>query len=189
MFLKRVALLGLSAALLGGCAKDYSDARPPVDSIDPKAAGLQGADVEKSADQMARDLLAMPEINRPGAGTMFIVVDKVEDKTYGQFDLNIFLQAVRTKLVRMSGGRVQIVENRARFHELRARELEREREVPGMPPPPPGPAGDQPDFSLYAVISELPERTTSYYRLDFQLTSLNTRRIVWGGEYTVRTRR
>jgi PBP1b-binding outer membrane lipoprotein LpoB len=190
----RPALLLLASTLaLAGCSNDrpvrYPESRPPVDSIDPKARGLQGADVERAADAMARDLLALDEINRPGAGTMFIVVDKVEDKTYGRFDLSIFLQALRTKLIRGSGGRIQIIENRARFHELRSRELESEREIPGIGGPAPGPAGDQPDFSLYAIVSELPERSTSYFRLDFQLTSLNTRRIVWGNEYAIRTRR
>ena len=184
------AVMGVSVI---GCAQDrpadYGRARPPIDSIDPKARGLQGADVEIVADQMARDLLSLPEINFPGAGTMFIVVDKVEDQTYGRYDLNIFLQALRTRLVRESRGRVQIVENRARFHELRRRELESEREIPGVGGAAPGPAGDQPDFSLYCIISELPERTTSYYRLDFQLTSMNTRRIVWANDYAVRTRR
>ena len=58
------AVMGVSVI---GCAQDrpadYGRARPPIDSIDPKARGLQGADVEIVADQMARDLLSLPEIN------------------------------------------------------------------------------------------------------------------------------
>ena len=48
----------------------------------------------------------------------------------------------------------------------------------------PNQAGMQPDFALYGTMQELPNRGTSTYRAEFQLTDLRNRTIVWSDEYT-----
>ena len=47
----------------------------------------------------------------------------------------------------------------------------------------------QPDFGLYARITELPNRGTSYYFCEFTLTNLHTRQQVWNNAYEVKVAR
>ena len=53
----------------------------------------------------------------------------------------------------------------------------------------PGAAGIQPQYVLYGKMQELPNRGTSTYRAEFNLTNLKTREQVWTGEYIVKVRR
>jgi hypothetical protein len=180
------AVLGL--ALVGlGCSDEepvkYGKVRPDVNQIDPEARGLQGADVIEAADQMAMDLLALPEVNQ--RERLRIVVDRIENRTTSNnFDQNIFLEEFRVKLSQNGRRQVRLIDNRDRFRDLQSRELE-----PTAPGQRPGPAGTQPDFSLYGVITELPQRGTSFYLARFTLTDLRTRDEVWSNSYKVRTRR
>jgi Peptidoglycan-synthase activator LpoB len=175
-------------ALAGGCYHDkpheYGQQRPPVDELDRRDSGLQSKDVVQASDQMAMDLLADPNLNASHTQWV-IVVDRVENKTINsRFDLDIFIQRLKTQLFRQGKGRVQLVENREKLRELQARELEIER-TDGQP----GPKGIQPDYSLYATISELPNRGTSYYLIDFKLTDLRTRQLAWVNAYEVKVER
>lgn len=195
--LKMVAL-GTSMAAGIGCYSDrpheYGRQRPPVDQIDDRDRGLQSKDVVSASDQMAMDLLALPELSE-SRSRWTIVVDRVENRTQtGHFDMDIFLRRLRTNLSKYGRNRVQLIENRAKLREMQARELETgEREDiygqgSGMRPAP-GPAGIQPDFSLYARVSELPNRGTSYFFCEFTLTDLRTREVVWTNAYEVKVDR
>src|ERR671921_2313975 len=119
---------GLLATLVG-CAPRYEDQRPPMDQLDPRDRGLQSKDVLQASDQLAMDLLALPELN--DSRTQWTVVfDHVEDNTNsrmfsGNFD--VFLQRLRNNLARQGRGRIRIISNRSTFYELRGRELESER--------------------------------------------------------------
>jgi hypothetical protein len=181
----------LTLGLAGGCSYDkpheYGQERPPVDQLDPRDAGLQSKDVVGAADQMANDLLSNPDLN--ASHTQWtIVVDHVENKTINsRFDLDIFLQALQTRLAQHGHGRVQLIENRQKLRDLQSAELEGERE--DTPPGAPGPRGIQPDYSLYATISELPNRGTSFYELSFKLTDLRNRTIAWMNSYEVKVAR
>ena len=53
----------------------------------------------------------------------------------------------------------------------------------------PGPKGIQPDYSLSATISELPNRGTSYYYVQFEVTDLRDRRLAFTDAYEVRVER
>lgn len=188
----RIAVVGLIGVLMlgagAGCYHDkpheYGDQRPPVDELDSRDRGLQSKDIVQASDQMAMDLLADPNLNASNT-RWTIVVDHVENKTINsRFDMDIFLQRLKTNLFRQGKGRVQLIENRDKLRELQARELEIER-TDGQP----GPKGIQPDYSLYATIAELPNRGTSYYLIDFKLTDLRTRELAWVNAYEVRVAR
>jgi hypothetical protein len=187
-----VLLMGLAAAGVG-CYSDrpheYGKENPPVDGRTSSDRGLQSKDVIASSDQMAMDLLAQPEITQ-NPYRMLIVVDKVENlTTSNRFDLNIFLERLRVNLAKYGKGKVQLIENRDKLRELQSRELEGtggDQFGQGSARPAPGPAGIQPDFSLYGRIMELPNRGTSYFLCEFTLTDLHTRQQVWTNAYEVK---
>ena len=185
-----VGLLSLGGLLaVGGCFHDkpheYGQQRPPVDELDKRDAGLQSKDVVQASDQMAMDLLANPALNASQTQWM-IVVDHVENKTVNdRHDLDIFLERLKTNLARQSKGRVTLIENRDKLRDLQSKELENNGANGGAP----GPAGIQPDYSLYAKIMELPNRGTSYYLMEFTLTNLHTRVLAWNNSYEVRVER
>ncbi len=181
-----------------GCSDrphQYGNDRPPVDTLDTRDKGLQSKDIVSASDQMAQDLLALPELNE-SAHKWTIVVSNVENRTTSnRFDLNIFLDRLRVNLGKYGHGRVALIENKARFHDVQSRELEGEREGDDFGQggrggkTAPGPRGVQPDYGLYAKISELPNRGTSYYFCEFTLTGLQTREVVWTNAYEVKVAR
>lgn len=185
---------GLAAALAGGCAPSYENQRPPVDQLDPRDRGLQSKDVLQASDSLAMDLLSLPELNESRT-QWTVVVDKVEDHTRDYLfrgDYNIFLRRLQTNLARQGHGRIQLVENRDKFYNLRGRELEGEREDQfGQRGPGPARAPDatNPQYALYAKAMDLPGRGTTYYNLQFQLVDLQKRTIAWQNDYEVRVAR
>ena len=189
---KALVVTGLLASLaLGigaGCSHDapdrYGEQRPPVGELDGRDRGLQSKDVVQASDEMAMKLLADPELNA-SRDQWLMVVDRVENQTVSaRHNLDIFLQRLQTNLARHGKGRVQLIQNRAKLRDLQARELEVER-ADGQP----GPKGIQPDYSLSATISELPNRGTSYYYVQFEVTDLRDRRLAFTDAYEVRVER
>lgn len=188
----------LQLAALAGCHSDrphgYGQQRPPVDALDERDRGLQSKDIVSSSDQMAQDLLALPELNASDH-RWTIVVDRVENRTQtAHFDMDLFLRRLRVNLNKYGRNRVQLIENRTKLRELQSRELEpSEREDDfgqgSGARPAPGPAGIQPDYSIYARVSELPNRGTSYFFVEFTLTDLRTREQVWTNAYEVKAAR
>jgi hypothetical protein len=181
-----MTLLLICASVGVGCAsKEYGDVRPPVTELDKRDRGLQSKDVVQASDDMAQKLLADPNLNASHT-RWTIVVDYVDNKTVSaRQDFDIFIQRLKTNLARQGRGRVQLIENRDKLRDLQGRELEPGREPTGAP----GPAGIQPDYSLYAKISELPNRGTSYYFIEFTLTDLRTREIAWTDAFEVKVER
>ena len=193
-YCRMLAVVG-SIALLGGACQDrphdYDDDRPPIDELDSRDSGLQSTDVVRASDQMAMDLLALPELNASDH-RWTVVVDHVENRTASNnFDLDIFIERLRVNLRKHGQGRVQLIENRAKLLELQARELDQERDDfgQGAAPNRPGPGGIQPDFSLYGRIMEMPNRGTSYFLCEFTLVDLHTREQVWTNAYEVKALR
>ena len=172
-----------------GCHHDkpheYGQQRPPVGELDSRDAGLQSKDVVQASDDMAMKLLSDPNLN--ASHTQWtIVVDSVENKTVNaRHDLDVFLERLKSNLARQGRGRVQLIENRDKLRELQSKELENAPSNGGAP----GPAGIQPDYSLYAKIMELPTRGTSYYLREFTLTDLRTRQLAWTDSYEVKVER
>lgn len=184
--------IGLLAAI-AGCTQDkpqeYGGQRPNVDTLSSADSGLQSKDVVSASDKLARDLLAFREL-RQSQTKWTIVVDRFEDRTLDrQFSTNydIFLERLRSNLSELGQGQIRLIENRQRFQQLRDRELERERDDmqqgAGNPPP------VQPDYSLYGKAYDMPNRSTNYYLLQFDLTNLKTREQVWSRKYEVKVAR
>ena len=117
----------------------------------------------------------------------------MENQTVSQHQsLDIFVDRLKTELFKNGGDRIAIIENRDRFHDIQAHELEGgqpDEYGQGSSPAAPGAAGIQPAFYLYGKMQELPNRGTSTYRAEFNLTNFKTREIVWTGEYIVKVRR
>jgi hypothetical protein len=195
MLMKRFGLFAAMALLATGCSHDrpheYGEERPPVGELTPGDKGLQSKDVVEASDRMAMDLLALPEMNA-SKDRWLIVVDHIENRTSNaRFDLDIFLERLRVNLAKHGKGRVQLIENREKLHQLQSRELEQERDDFGQGPgkAKPGPAGIQPDFGLYGRIMEMPNRGTSYFLCEFSLTDLHSREQVWTNAYEVKVAR
>jgi hypothetical protein len=185
----------MTAALAVGCGgPSYEEQRPPMDQLDSRDRGLQSKDVIQASDALSMDLLALDELN-DSREQWTVVVDRVDDKTRDNLfrgDYNIFLQRLQTQLSRQGRGRIALIENRAKFYDLRGRELEGEREDDfgqGGPGPRRAPEAIDPDYALHATAMDLPGRGTTYYNLQFELVDLNKRRIVWTGDYEVRVAR
>jgi hypothetical protein len=197
MMIRFMPAAALGLLLVVGCHSDkpheYGRQRPPVDQLDSRDRGLQSKDVVAASDQMAMDLLALPEL--AGASHQWtVVVDRIENLTANRRqDLNIFLERLRVKLAQQGRGRVALIENRDKLRDLQSRELEQGPGDPfqqgGVNRAAPGPAGIQPDYALYGKISELPNRGTSYFFVEFTMTSLKTRQQVWTNAYEVKVER
>jgi hypothetical protein len=186
-------------ALLAGCASDrphdYGDQRPPVDAIDDRDRGLQSKDVVAASDQMAQDLLASPDLNHSQNRWTMVVGDVDNETTDHRFNLDIFLDRLRVNLSTYGHDRVALIENKKKYHGLQSSELEGEREADpyqqgdSAGTNKPVYRGIQPDYSLYAKITEMPNRGTSYFFCEFKVTDLRTREDVWDRAYEVKVAR
>jgi hypothetical protein len=180
-----VMVAGAVALAVGnfGCHHDrpetYEDQRPPTDALVGGNTGIQAKDVGAATDRFARDLLGQPALN--GSPTQYtVVLTSVENHTT---DPTMSYEAFDSRLKGLIGqlgqGRVALIENKAKFHQLQNQELE------GPPPDPTGqgnggmPAGVQPNFDLYLTIDEMPNRATSYFLITGKLVNLKTRVIEW----------
>jgi hypothetical protein len=181
---------------LAGCYSDrphdYGKERPPVDQLDERDKGLQSKDVISASEKMAMDLLAAPELNASHT-RWTMVVDKMEDHTADhEFSRNfdIFLERLRVKLSQEGHDRVALIENKARFHDLRSRELESERDdAPAAANAPAPKPVVQPDYALYGKAIDMPNRATNFYQLQFDVVNLQTREQVWSRVYEVKVAR
>jgi peptidoglycan-synthase activator LpoB len=190
------AMTGVLAALVG-CSHDkpheYGQQRPPADQIDPRDRGVQSMDLITATDRLAADLVASEAV-RDSPNQLTIVVDTMEDLTSERsFHTNyqIFLERLKVNLAKYGHGRIQLIENKSQFHNLRNRELENERDDFGQgagrqdrPP-----QAIQPDFSLYGKAMDMPNRATNFYMLEFNLTNLRNRTLAWSNEYHLKTER
>lgn len=185
------AAVAVASASLG-CHSDkpheYGRQRPPVDQLDSRDRGLQSKDVVNASDQMAMDLLQLPELNASERRWTIVVTGVRNETTSAGQNLDIFIQRLRSKIATEGRGRVQIIANRDTFRDIQSRELEQERDdfQQGGGRSSPGPAGIQPDFGLEAVAMDLANRGTNYYNFEFRLIDLRTREQVWTNMYEVR---
>jgi hypothetical protein len=186
-----VLAIGCLAVLAAGCRSNerpsgYAKQRPDVSQIDSRDAGLQSKDVVDASDQLAMDLLSRPELNASKEQWQIVVTGVKNDTTDAKFNYDIFTERLRVNLARHGRGRVALIENKERYRELQSREVENEVEGGQAVAPP---AGVQPDFALYGRIMEMPNRGTSYYFAEFNLTDLRTREQIWSGAYEVKVAR
>jgi hypothetical protein len=196
--LKALMIVAAGAMSAAGCASDrphdYGRERPSITDLDSRDRGLQSRDVVFASDRLAADLLADPGLNRSDA-QWTLVVDRVEDNTIDhrfRQNYDIFIERLRTNIARQGRGRVQLIENKSRFYNLRNKELEGEREDVGQSSgggQPRAQEATQPDYALYGKAMDMPNRGTNYYLLQFDVVNLRNRQQVWNGEYEVRVAR
>jgi hypothetical protein len=195
-----LALLPLGAGI--GCADtdrptEYGRQRPPIDELDRRDRGLQSVDVLKASDQIIQSLMSLPELqDSPRQWTLVItgVEDNTRDRKFRGIDYNIFLERLRRNIAQQGRGRLRLIENRDRFYDTRSRELESELEGAdefgqGEGSATRAPRAVSPDFGLYATASDLPNRGTTYYLINFVVTNLKTREQVFVDSYEVRVSR
>lgn len=196
-----LALLSLTAGVIG-CTHDdkpheYGRQRPPIDELDSRDRGLQSKDLVASTDTIAMEILSLEELNSSQAKWTIVAMPVENQTTTAQANYDIFIDRLKTSLFQHGRGRVALIENRDRYREMQNRELDpaAEREDPmgqtGRSTAP-NPAGTQPDFALYAKMQELPNRATSLYRIEFNITRFagaGSREIVYSGEYMTRVAR
>lgn len=194
-----VALLAIVGTSSIACkSRTYEDQRPPVDQLDARDRGLQSKDVVDASQTAAMDLLALPELNADSRAWTVVFTGVRNQTSTAPQNLDIFTQRLRTIVGQQGRGRVRLIQNREQYREMQSRELEQsaEREDEfgqggrsGRTRTAPGAAGTQPDFLLEATARDLPNRGTNYYNIEFTLTDLNNREIVWNHGYEVRVAR
>lgn len=196
-----LALWAASAFLTGvGCHQDqphdYGRARPPIDQLDERDRGLQSVDLLQASDLMTQSLLSYHPIANSDRQWL-IVVGNVENQssTFPRRNFDIFLDRLKTNISKQGRGRVQIVENLDRFKEMQSRELEgggSDEFGQGSGGMQPGPKGINPDYTLYGKIQDMPNRGTTLYRFEFNLSALQgsqARLQPWSDEYLVKVER
>jgi hypothetical protein len=178
---KLLLIMSLSV-LVGGCAdKPYEKQRPDVQSLSADDSGLQSKDVVSATDQMAMDLLKLPELN--DSRTQWTIVATGMENATSDYRTNydIFINRLKVNLAQQGHGRVQLIQNRDRYHNIQSRELEGGAAA--------GSPGIQPQFALTGTVTNLPNRGTDYYLFTFELDDMQTRAGVWYGKYEVKVAR
>jgi hypothetical protein len=194
---KTFLTLGFSTLLLVGCASatpsDYAAQRPDPSQISDNDAGLQSKDVVACTDQLVTDLLSSPKLNAsPTQWTL--VVEDVQDMTIDKMfatNYNIFIESLRSAISEKAQGRIQLIENKATFNNIRSNELEGNNDQYGQGgnPNPPAPGAINPDYALYGKAIDMPNRSTNFYLLQFNIVNLHTRTQDWSRTYQVKVAR
>jgi len=115
--------------------------------------------------------------------------NKTTDPT-NNINFDIFLQALKGNLAQKSNGRVQLIENKAEFYNLRNKELETNAGGDQF-----GQAGKgaaqavSPDYSLTGTAMDLPNRATNFYQIEFKLVNLQNRTLAFDRLYQVKVAR
>ncbi len=181
LMLAVLSLISLGFGCSGDRSSDYAKRRPDPNDLSKNDRGLQSTDVIQVTDKIIEELMALPELNQ-SATQWTIVLDKVDNKTQSpEFNYDIFLQRLRPLISKHGRGRVALIANKAKFNELRDRELETRGDEfkQGSGASPTSPDAIQPDYALFATIMELPSNSTSYYNMAFELVNLKSRQIVF----------
>lgn len=180
----------LVAGLLGvvaGC-QSYADQRPPLDQLDRRDKGLQSKDLLDVSNQMTADLLGLPALNQSKT-QWTIVTTNMENETTKARNYDIFIDRLKTNLSQQSDGRVTLIENKAKFNQLRNQELDNPQDTFGQGDGTTGTGRIQPDFALYGKVQDMPNRGTDTFRFEFTLTNLKTGVEVWSRDYLVKVAR
>ena len=196
---KTLLTAGLFAVAAAGCSQDkperYAEKRPDPGTLVDEDRGLESKDVLAASDQMAHDLLTNPRLN--ASRTQWtMAVGHFEDMTRDKsFDTNfdIFIERLRSELSEKGEGRITLIENKENFHAIRDSELEgpapdKFGQGPNAGGACPRPAIN-PDYILYGKAIDMPNRTTNFYELQFDVFNTQTREQVWSRHYEVKVLR
>ena len=152
---------------------------------------LDGTDLVRMTDDMARKILGDPEVQAAieREGRLKVVVQPVENRMTAEVlprgPAQTFTARVRTLLSRHARDRFLWVMNRDTFYSLRGQELE------GVDLGP-APEAVNPQYALTAIFSSITNESSkarsSYYLCVYELTNLQDRTVLWTDKYEVKKR-
>lgn len=152
---------------------------------------LDGTDLVRMTDDMARKILGDPEVQAAieREGRLKVVVQPVENRMTAEVlprgPAQTFTARVRTLLSRHARDRFLWVMNRDTFYSLRGQELE------GVDLGP-APEAVDPKYALTAIFSSITNESSkarsSYYLCVYELTNLQDRTVLWTDKYEVKKR-
>jgi hypothetical protein len=184
---RSLVVVGLLAGIAG--CQSYSDQRPPIDQLDSRDKGIQSKDLVDVTDEMTASLLSSIPLNTSQT-QWTIVTTNVENETSKARNYDIFIDRLKTNLFKQSGGRVTLIENKAKYNQLRSQELDNPTDTFGQTGGGVGPNGRiQPDYDLNGKVQDLPNRGTNTYRFEFTLTNLKNGTLAWTNDYLVKVAR
>jgi PBP1b-binding outer membrane lipoprotein LpoB len=183
--------LHLSALLLPFLAACSSTIDRRVDPDNPDTVGgavLESQDIRTMADKMARDIIQTGVLASAPAGTRTTFhITEMRNESSDTLNRTMILMKLRTELFRGLGNRVDILDRSAEG--LEAVRKEREAKRAGAVTANAGRTGDVlgSDYVLKGVIQDRVKQAgklkSAYYLVTFELTDLETGRLVWTGDY------
>ncbi len=188
----RSLLGGLAAAtaVLAGCATDAGVRDPagvPVTEMRPDergfvaGTGIESQDMVAVTDQMARSILAIPEIQR-ATTRPYVVLEPVVNNTRFPINKDIFLTRIRTQLNARATGRISFLDRDMMRTLERERALKQSGQVTASADPNVVEFRGA-DYFLTGKLDGMTTRTSAgtsdYVLYSFRLTNARTSEIVW----------
>lgn len=184
--MKKTVILTCSLLMVLGCAIKTQRVDPDASPEDAWGSTTTSSqDVRTVADMMARDLLRIPQI-QSAATPPTIAFLEVKNNTSQIIDKEVYLNSIRTRVLRQGGGKVAFLD-RERFDSILAeRKLKRGGIV--------GTSGNKTllgvDYFLTGVLDSVDKaykrRRATYTRFAFRLTDAESGLIVWENDYEIK---
>lgn len=184
----RIVRFGYSAAVLAGLAITGCAGKTarlsPDDSLRMEV-GLTSQDFRSVAQYMTRSLILCPQIAR-AASPPTIALHAVRNNTADLINTGMFLDRMRSEMIRFGEGRVQFLDRELLKAVRRENEAKRrgkmtrsdEKDVLGA------------DFFLTGQIDSIDKTAgvekVTYWRLSFRLTDSGTTAVVWQDDYEIK---
>jgi len=180
--------LGLTMGMVAGCEKTPAEMRGNPSDLTVGDSGLQSKDLVQMTDEMAPDLLKIPEI-AANPNKVVIVVMGVDNQTGDPTqNMSIYAARLRVLLNTHARDRLAFVERQQNTRQLQAAEggggdsFEQ-----GSRNGAPGDSRLVPQFALKGEFHSLDRAHSHYFLCAFQLTRITTGEIVWEHSYEVKT--
>lgn len=176
--------------MLAGCATDAGVRDPagvPVTEMRPDergfvaGTGIESQDMVAVTDQMARSILAIPEIQR-ATTRPYVVLEPVVNNTRFPINKDIFLTRIRTQLNARATGRISFLDRDMMRTLERERALKQSGQVTASADPNVVEFRGA-DYFLTGKLDGMTTRTSAgtsdYVLYSFRLTNARTSEIVW----------
>lgn len=175
-----VVLLGLT---LAGCVAETS--RVDVATDEAGDTETSSKDLVAVAQNMARSLVQLPQISSARTPPRIAFAD-VKNETNEIINKNLFIEKMRTLLLKNAGGRMVFLDREISEQITREREDKRRGEL--------GSSGSKirsgADFFLTGKLSSIDKqmkgKRSTYTRYAFRLTDAESTDILWEDEYEVK---
>ena len=176
------AVLG-SLALFVGCA---TQGRVAVDSEDPFiSTTTDSKDYETVAQQMARDIVTVPQIANAQTPPT-IAFAKVVNRSAIPLDTEMFLEKIRTLLMKNVGGKIVFLDRAKSEEVIRERDMKRAGEVTASSKK----AVLGADYFLTGSVSSIDKGDgkwrSTMMRYEFRLTDAESTQLIWANDYEVK---